>query len=646
MDKKNTLIGLIFVGLGLVMMVRYGQDQARTAEQAHQAAIAQAAATAAATATEGSTAPAAFGAPVISSAEAEDADPLFSRRPAAPAAPALPEQVENAVEPADAAQTYTLENDHIRVTFTSRGAAIVGVEFIERNASGGLRYPLTVGSDIPYTFNAGAPTPALTLGLAADDTTKPTDYVQQYAMSKHTETEIQFYYSAPNGSIIVRGYRIEASGLDNMPYLIHHETKLENGKEHSLSLPALYLNVGSVPPTEGDYMSYYLNFGYYDGADNDAEFYQLYKMKGIGGMFGAGSLQPQPAEFKTIIKDGQPQVEWASVKNQFFATVLTPLDGLRGSGIFAEAITLQTPGGELIGATGALRFNLGELAPGESKTIATEFYCGPKEYLRLAKLGEHQDEVMQFGYLAAISKMLLWALVGIHNVIVYVAPNWAWGWAIIVLTVIIKAILWPLTQVQVRSSKRMAKIQKPVAELREKYKDNPQKMNQEMMKLWKIHKVNPLAGCLPILVQFPIFIGLFFMLRTSSELRFAPFLWVKDLSAPEHLFSWGMNIPFLGEYFNLLPLLMGLTMFFQMRMTPTPTTDNMQRKIFQFMPFIFLLFCYRFPSGLVIYWTGQNLISIFQQWLTNRRKDDDSTPVAPAAPAGGKKVKKLKKARA
>ncbi|MGE9294784.1 MAG: membrane protein insertase YidC, partial [Puniceicoccales bacterium] len=131
--------------------------------------------------------------------------------------------------------------------------------------------------------------------------------------------------------------------------------------------------------------------------------------------------------------------------------------------------------------------------------------------------------------------------------------------------------------------------------------------------------------------QIPIFFALFYMLRTSSDLRYSPFLWIKDLSVPD-------TLPFMPDWFHLLPLLMGAAMYFQMKMTPTPTTDNMQRKLFQFMPFIFLAFCYRFPSGLVLYWTVQNCISILQQWLTNRSREDDAK--ADATTSGDAPAKK------
>jgi YidC/Oxa1 family membrane protein insertase len=143
-----------------------------------------------------------------------------------------------------------------------------------------------------------------------------------------------------------------------------------------------------------------------------------------------------------------------------------------------------------------------------------------------------------------------------------------------------------------------------------------------MMKLYRTHKVNPVGGCLPMIIQIPIFIGFFYMLRTSSELRFAEFLWISDLSQPEKLFSWGISLPLLGQYFNLLPILMSTTMYFQMKMTPTAASAE-QQAIFKFMPVMMLVMLYNFGSGLCLYWTVQNLMTILQQTLTNKRKDKE-----------------------
>ena len=163
--------------------------------------------------------------------------------------------------------------------------------------------------------------------------------------------------------------------------------------------------------------------------------------------------------------------------------------------------------------------------------------------------------------------------------------------------------------------KRMSLLQPKMKELKEKYQDNPQKMNQETMALYRDYGVNPLGGCLPILLQMPIFLGFFAMLRSAVELRHEPWLgWVDDLSMPDTIAEPG------GFPLNILPILMGVTMILQMRMTPS-TGDKMQRRIFMLMPIIFLVFCYGFASALALYWTAQNIISIGQTWLLRNRQD-------------------------
>ena len=183
----------------------------------------------------------------------------------------------------------------------------------------------------------------------------------------------------------------------------------------------------------------------------------------------------------------------------------------------------------------------------------------------------------------------------------------------------------------------MAKIQPEMQAVREKFKDNPQKMQAATMELFKKHKVNPMGGCLPILITMPFFFGFFQMLQSTAELRYAPFLWSVDLSAPDTV----MRI--FGLPLNILPLLMGATMIIQMRLTPMPSTDNMQAKIFKFMPWIFTLFCYNFSGALALYSTVNGIFTIGQQLVVNRMKDPVDTPVPAPAPAGkpGKPAKNV-----
>jgi len=620
MDKKNTIIGVILLGAGIFLMshqarqTREAAERQRAIESAAQEAITQG---------ENESEPnAANAGNIFDDAGSDTAKPgasggLFQTAENQPAVLATTSET-------NPEETYILENNHIRVTFSSRGGAIKQVEFIDRGPDGKLKYPAKLGGDTPYVFNEGSDIPALAISLDQDANGKPEEYAPDYIAQEVNQADlrIQFAFQSDQGGAIIRAYKLPGEGSEADPYLIEHETYFVNTGDRPLDLEAMYINVGTAPPTAGDVTREFLNFGYYTTAGKTT-FLKMPKFTGRSGFLGIGASMPRDFIAREFSANGQGEVLWASIKNQFFASVLTPKKVL-GTGIFARPVdlsaTIDNPKLQK-GLTGSMGFNLGRVPVGERKAIQATYYVGPKEFFRLNTLGADQDKIMQFGFFGGISKVLLWALVGIHDLIAPLAPTWGWGFAIVFLTIIIKAILWPLTQVQVKSAKRMATIQEPMKALQEKHKDNPQKLQQEMAKLFKESKVNPAAGCLPILVQIPIFFALFYMLRTSSDLRFAPFLWIKDLSVPD-------TLPFMPDWFHLLPLLMGAAMWFQMKMTPTPTTDNMQRKLFQFMPLIFLAFCYQFPSGLVLYWTVQNGISILQQWLTNRsREPDEAVPV-------------------
>ncbi|MGA9449705.1 MAG: membrane protein insertase YidC, partial [Verrucomicrobiia bacterium] len=199
-----------------------------------------------------------------------------------------------------------------------------------------------------------------------------------------------------------------------------------------------------------------------------------------------------------------------------------------------------------------------------------------------------------------------------------------YGSVIVLITILLRGIFWPLMAKSTRSMKRMQALAPEVQALKEKYKDDPQKFTQKQMELWRKHKVSPVSGCLPMLIQTPVFIGFFTMLRSAIELRGASFLWVKDLSKPDTLFMIpGVNFPF-----NLLPLLMGGAMLWQSHLTPpSPGMDPTQAKIMRYLPLIFLVFLYNYSAGLALYWTVNNLLTILQTKLTKNLRD----PVAPAA---------------
>ena len=248
------------------------------------------------------------------------------------------------------------------------------------------------------------------------------------------------------------------------------------------------------------------------------------------------------------------------------------------------------------------------LQPGQANSLQFQVYAGPKLYGRLARLKQGEAEIMNFGFFRLVSEPLLNFLNVLHGLV------HDYGWAIILLTACVKAVLWPLQNKANRSMQRMSLLAPKMQELREKYKDDPTRMNQEVMKLYKEHGVNPVGGCLPMMIQIPIFFGLFSMLGQAAELRNAPFLWINDLSQPDTV----AFIPGLGWPINILPLLMGATNVWLIAMTPK-TGDAMQRRVMMFMPIIFLIFCYNFAAALALYYTTQNLFTILQLWVNQRQ---------------------------
>jgi YidC/Oxa1 family membrane protein insertase len=239
------------------------------------------------------------------------------------------------------------------------------------------------------------------------------------------------------------------------------------------------------------------------------------------------------------------------------------------------------------------------LDPGKSGEIGAKFYAGPKDQSRLREISQYLDLSVDYGWLWWIAQPLFWLLTKIHSFV----GNW--GVAIILLTVLIKAAFFKLSAASYRSMANMRRVQPKMMEIREQFADDKQKQSQAMMELYKKEKINPMGGCLPILVQMPVFIGLYWMLMESVELRQAPFfLWINDLSV-------------MDPYF-VLPLLMGASMYFMQKLNPPPP-DPMQAKIMQWMPVMFTFFFLWFPAGLVLYWLVNNLLSIAQQWVITRQ---------------------------
>ena len=239
------------------------------------------------------------------------------------------------------------------------------------------------------------------------------------------------------------------------------------------------------------------------------------------------------------------------------------------------------------------------IQPNTTETLTSKLWTGPKLQNEMGEVANHLDLTVDYGWAWFIAKPLFWLLTFIQKLV----HNW--GLAIICVTLVVKAILYPLTKAQYTSMAKMRMLQPKLQEMRERFGEDRQRMSQEMMKLYKDEKVNPLGGCLPLLLQMPIFIALYWTFMEAVELRHAPFFgWIQDLSAQDPYY--------------ILPILMGASMFLLQKMSPTPVADPMQQKIMNFMPLIFMVFFLWFPAGLVLYWLVSNLITIIQQQLIYR----------------------------
>ena len=301
------------------------------------------------------------------------------------------------------------------------------------------------------------------------------------------------------------------------------------------------------------------------------------------------------------------QIDWIAYQDDYFISAVIPAETSKGT--FKGRLS---PTGLLEGAYVSAPISL---KPSQEASSRFTLYLGPLELSALKKAGGSLDRAVNFGWTDIIAKPLLSLLLFFdkytHN----------YGIAIILLTVLVKILFWPLTHKSYKSMKEMQKLQPLMAKIREKYKGDKERMNKEMMGLYKTYKVNPMSGCLPMIIQIPVFFALYRILGSAIELRHAPFvLWINDLSAPDRLFHFSFAIPFMKPPYGIpvLTLLMGASMFVQQKMTPTPG-DPAQAKVMMFLPIIFTFMFINFPSGLVLYWLVNNLLSIGQQYRIQKR---------------------------
>lgn len=294
----------------------------------------------------------------------------------------------------------------------------------------------------------------------------------------------------------------------------------------------------------------------------------------------------------------EKDIRWVGYSGHYFLAALVPPADTDG----AQMVVKRHP--DLI-QTQLL------LPPGELKTHV-DLYVGPKEIGTLEKEQHGLRRAVDLGWFTFIALPLLQALKLLHRII----PNY--GIDIILVTMIIKALFIPLTRSSLKSMREMQKLQPQMAKIREKYKDKPDEMNKEVMELYRRHKVNPLGGCLPMVLQIPVFVGLYNALQNAVELRHAPFaFWIRDLSAPDRLGS--IHLPFVEQPgIPVLTGLMGISMFVQQLLTPATTADPAQQRVMLIMPVLFTFMFINFPSGLTLYWLVNNILTIVQQYTVNR----------------------------
>jgi len=315
-------------------------------------------------------------------------------------------------------------------------------------------------------------------------------------------------------------------------------------------------------------------------------------------------------ETKDILKKEvviKPPLDWVAYQDSYFIQGIVPMEK-SGYQIVPRVLDAESGLLQIVYLTDPF-----EIDALQKKEFKLRLYFGPKELGQLAKAENRLSEAVDYGWFSILAKpslyLLNWLYKFTHN----------YGIAIILLTILIKIVFWPLTQKSYQSMQAMKKIQPKIAQVREKFKDDREKLNQELMNLYRTYKVNPMGGCLPMALQIPVFIALYRMLYGSVELRHKPFmLWINDLTAPDRL-DLGFRIPYLSGDPGLpvLTILMGITMFIQQKMTPS-SGDPRQEQIMLLMPVVFTFFFLNFPSGLVLYWLINNILSIVQQYWINR----------------------------
>ncbi|MBF0229678.1 MAG: membrane protein insertase YidC [Desulfamplus sp.] len=419
-----------------------------------------------------------------------------------------------------------------------------------------------------------------------NDTAKTTEMILNEG-----ETKIIFSWTSPHGIVVEKIYTLSASTyLIGLDIVIKNASPVPLKDSLEISMPFALTKEGAAFSQFGAYgPESYINGTLKAVTPQDIQDNQKDK----------NSNQVDENTLKGII-------EWAGNGDRYFISCLIPVKPVES--------LIKLSGTESLVVTRYIQ-SMERLDPNKQIQLSFQCYMGPKSLKVLGNYNNNLKKAIDFGWFDVLAKPCLILMNFIHDII----PNY--GVAIIILTILIKLLFWPLGTKSYKSMNDMKKLQPLMNQIRDKYKDDKQKMNQEVMNLYKTYKVNPMSGCLPLLVQMPIFFALYRMLYQAIELRHAPFIgWINDLASPDRLFHFGLEIPFMQPPYGIpvLTIIMGATMFLQQKMSPV-MGDPIQAKIMMFMPLFMTVIFINFPSGLVLYWLVNNIVSIGQQYYTQKK---------------------------
>jgi YidC/Oxa1 family membrane protein insertase len=519
-------------------------------------------------------------------APAPSVTPLLSATPIAASSPAqapLAAASPAAVVASFAQKTETLRNRDVELHLTNRGGGIAEAVFLNHKAE----------RNEPVVVNSPERMP---IGAIIDDPAAPV--LPEYKLTRQGDA-VECEFDTPERAVIRKRFFFPSAPETKDNFVVELDVDVQNNGTQPYGKAGYFVSLGATIPLHARDYPYYTRLVWcIDGKARDRN---VGSFQGSSGFLGLYPRAPQP-----FFQQDLSNAEWTAVTDQFFATLIAPLTA-KANGIWGRSFVIS-PEQKTSGIEGAMHMPGFQLQPGQSYTAKFQVYSGPKIYHRLAQLEHNEAEIMNFGVFKVVSQFLLNFLNTIHSVVK------DYGVAILILTAIIRLVLWPLQSKANRSMRQTALLAPKMQELREKYKDDPTRMNQEVMKLYKEYGINPVGGCLPMAIQIPIFFGLYQMLAQAVEMRNAKFLWVRDLSQPDTV----AQLPVLGWNINIIPLCMAATQIWLMAMTPK-TGDATQRRVMMFTPLIFLFICYNFAAALALYYTTQNLFSILQFYLNKKQ---------------------------